>query len=149
MRARMPSRQRAGSFWAINQEVEPQLPQMNIKVKNVAGAENVGGFGIYQPANGLAGQQFDTLFGAPLVPIEQGAALGTPGDLMYLNLGEYLLIRKGALETAESIHVRFLYGENTFRFTYRVNGAPAWKSALTPYKGSADQSPFVALAVRS
>jgi len=149
MRSRMPGRKRMNTFWAINQEVEPQLPQMNIKIKNVAGAENVGGFGVYMPANGLAGQQYDTLFGHPVVPIEQCAALGTAGDILYLNLGEYLLIRKGALETAESIHVRFLYGENTFRFTYRVNGAPAWKSALTPYKGSATQSPFVALIART
>lgn len=149
MRSRMPARSRAGSFWAINQEVEPQLPQMNIKIKNVAGAENVGGFGVYMPANGLSGQMYDTLFGRPVIPVEQCAALGTVGDFLYLDLAEYLLIRKGALETAESIHVRFLYGENTFRFTYRVNGAPAWKSALTPYKGSATQSPFVSLITRS
>jgi len=149
MRSRMPARSRGAATWYINQEAEPQLPQMNVKIKNVAGTENVGGFGVYMPANGLAGQQYDTLFGAPIIPIEHCEALGTEGDFLYLNLSEYLLIRKGALETAESIHVRFLYGENTFRFTYRINGAPAWKSALTPYKGSATQSPFVALAVRS
>ena len=115
----------------------------------MAGSENVGGAPIYMPAGGLSGAQFDTLFGRPIVPIEQAEALGTKGDILLLDLGEYLLIRKGALETAESIHVRFLYGENTFRFTYRINGAPAWKTALTPYKGSATQSPFITLDTRS
>lgn len=149
MRARMPGRLRPNSFWAMNQDIEPQLAQLNVKIKNVAGAENVGGFGVYMPAGGLAGAQYDTLFGRPIIPVEQCETLGTKGDIFYLNLGEYLLIRKGALETAESIHVRFLYGENTFRFTYRVNGAPAWKTYLTPYKGTAYQSPFISLDTRS
>jgi HK97 family phage major capsid protein len=149
MRSRLRARNRMNSVWYINQELETQLPQMNIKIKNVAGTENVGGFGVYMPANGLSGQQYDTLFGKPVIPIEQCEALGTKGDIFHCDLSEYLLIRKGALETQESIHVRFLYGENTFRFTYRINGAPAWKTSLTPYKGSATQSPFITLDTRS
>jgi len=148
MRARLRARNRTRAAWFINQELETQLPSLVVKIKNVAGTENVGGAPIYMPAGGLAGQQFDTLFGRPIVPIEQCEALGTKGDIFLLDLGEYLLIRKGALETQESIHVRFLYGENTFRFTYRINGAPAWKTALTPYKGSATQSPFITLDPR-
>jgi HK97 family phage major capsid protein len=149
MRSRLRARSRARSAWFINQDVEPQLWQMNIKIKNVAGSENVGGFGVYMPANGLSQGGYDTLFGRPVIPIEQAETLGTKGDVLLLDLTEYLLIRKGAMETAESIHVRFLYGENTFRFTYRINGAPAWKSSLTPYKGSNTQSPFISLDVRS
>jgi len=148
MRSRMRARNRNKMAWFINQEAEPQLPLMVVKVKNVAGTENVGGAPVYMPANGLSVDGFDTLFGKPVIPIEQASAIGDVGDIMALDLTDYLLIRKGALETAESIHVRFLYGENTFRFTYRINGAPAWKTALTPYKGAATTSPFVALAAR-
>ena len=149
MRSRMPARLRAGAAWFIQQELEPQLPMMTVKVLNVAGTEWVGGGApIYMPANGLAGQQYDTLFGKPVIVIEQCAAIGDLGDAFFANFNEYLLIRKGALETAESIHVRFLYGENTFRFTYRINGAPAWKTTLTPYKGTLALSPFVTLAAR-
>jgi len=149
MRARLRARNRANSAWFINQELETQLPLMVVKVKNVAGSENVGGAPIYMPAGGLSGTQFDTLFGRPVVPIEQCSGIGDLGDILLLDLREYLLIRKGALETAESIHVRFLYGENTFRFTYRINGAPAWKTVLTPYKGTAStQSPFITLEAR-
>lgn len=149
MRARLRPRSRVRSAWFINQEVETQLPLMVVKVKNVAGTENVGGAPVYMPAGGLSGAQFDTLYGRPVIPIEQCEALGTKGDIFLADLSEYLLIKKGALETAESIHVRFLYGENTFRFTYRINGAPAWKTALTPYKGTATQSPFITLDTRS
>ncbi len=149
MRSRLRSRSRSTSAWFINQDIEPQLPQMNVKIKNVAGTENVGGFGVYMPANGLSQDGYDTLFGRPVIPIEQCETLGTVGDIFLADMTQYLLIRKGALETAESIHVRFLYGENTFRFTYRINGAPAWKTSLTPYKGTATQSPFIALATRT
>jgi hypothetical protein len=44
--------------------------------------------------------------------------------------------------------VRFLYGENTFRFTYRINGAPTWRTSIAPYKGSLAVSPFVTLDAR-
>jgi HK97 family phage major capsid protein len=148
MRARLHARNRANSAWYINQELETQLPLMVVKIKNVAGTENVGGAPVYMPANGLSVGGYDTLFGKPVIPIEQCSAIGDVGDILLCDLSQYLLIRKGALETAESIHVRFLYGENTFRFTYRINGAPAWKSALTPYKGASTLSPFVTLAAR-
>lgn len=148
MRARVRARNRGRMAWFINQEVEPQLPFMVVKVKNVAGTENVGGAPIYMPANGLSVDGFDTLFGKSVIPIEQASAIGDVGDIMALDLGEYLLIRKGGIQAAQSMHVRFLYGENTFRFTYSVNGAPTWKSALTPYKGASTLSPFVTLAAR-
>ena len=149
MRSRMPARLRSDAAWYINTELEPQLPMMSVKILNVAGTEWVGGgAACYMPANGLAGQMYDTLFGKPVIPLEQCAAIGDKGDVFFLALREYLLIRKGALETAESIHVRFLYGENTFRFTYRINGAPTWKTSLTPYKGTLALSPFVTLDAR-
>lgn len=149
MRARLRPRSRSRAAWFINQDVETQLPLMVVKVKNVAGTENVGGAPIYMPAGGLSAAPYDRLMNLDVVPIEQCETLGTKGDVLLCDLREYLLIRKGALETAESIHVRFLYGENTFRFTYRINGAPAWKTALTPYKGSNTLSPFVAIETRS
>lgn len=149
MRARLRPRSRARAAWFINQDCETQLPLMVVKVKNVAGSENVGGAPIYMPAGGLSASPYDRLLNMPVVPIEQCETLGTKGDIFLADFSEYLLIRKGALETAESIHVRFLYGENTFRFMYRINGAPAWKTALTPYKGSNTQSPFISLDVRS
>lgn len=86
--------------------------------------------------------------GRPALEIEQAAALGDAGDLVFADLSRYALIRKGGLESAQSMHVRFLYGENTFRWTMRVNGRPVDKSAITPFKGSNTQSAFVTLAAR-
>jgi len=47
MYSRMPARNRARAVWVINQDLEAILPQMSVAVKNVAGSENVGGFGVY------------------------------------------------------------------------------------------------------
>jgi hypothetical protein len=35
-----------------------------------------------------------------------------------------------------------------FRFILRIDGQPAWHSALTPYKGSNALGPFVVIATR-
>ena len=65
------------------------------------------------------------------------------------DFSQYLLIDKGGINAASSIHVRFLYDESVFRFIYRVDGQPIWNKPITPYKGSNTLSPFVALAKRS
>ncbi|MBA7635483.1 hypothetical protein ES703_43087 [subsurface metagenome] len=62
----------------------------------------------------------------------------------------YLLIDKGGVQAAVSIHVRFIYDESVFSFVYRCNGQPMFASAITPFKGTADTvSPFVAIAERT
>jgi len=81
--------------------------------------------------------------------IEQAETLGTVGDIILADLSEYMLIDKGGIKQAASIHVRFLYDEMTFRWTYRLDGQPIRNSALTPYKGSNTRSPFITLATRA
>ncbi len=145
--SRMPSRQRGAAIWLINQEIEPQLYTMALPA-----ADGSALVMLYRPpgSNDVAGvAAFGTLLGRPVVPVEYCAALGTVGDIMLVALSEYLLIDKGGVRQDSSMHVRFLYDEMTFRFIYRVDGQPAWKSAVTPFKGTLTYSPFVALATRS
>lgn len=151
MWARMPARLRGNSAWYINQDVEPQLFQLSIPVKNVASTENVGGFQsppvIYVPP-GTAGNQYGLLMGRPVIPVEYCATLGTAGDIILGDLSTYLAIDKNGIDAQTSIHVRFLYDEMAFRFIYRANGQPIWNSAITPYKGSNTLSPFIVLETR-
>jgi HK97 family phage major capsid protein len=142
MRARLLAACRPNSIWVINQDIEPDLHTMNLPV-------GTGGVPVYLPANGLSGQPFDTLYGRPITPIEQCQTLGTLGDIMLLDLSQYLLGTKSGIKSDVSIHVRFIYDESVFRFVMRVDGQPAWNSPLTPYKGTNTLSPFVALATRS
>ena len=87
--------------------------------------------------------------GKPVIHIEYAATLGTMGDIMLADLSQYLGIDKGGIQSASSIHVKFLYDESVFRFVYRFDGQPMWNSALTPYKGTDTLSPFVVLKVRA
>jgi hypothetical protein len=43
------------------------------------------------------------------------------------------------------MHVAFTTDETAFRAVYRVDGAPMWRVALTPFKGANTLSPFVVL----
>ncbi len=151
MWSRLPARLRGNAVWYVNQDVEPQLFQLSIPVKNVAGTENVGGFQspsvLYIPP-GTAGNQYGLLMGRPVVPVEYCATVGTAGDIVLGDLSTYLVIDKNGMDAQTSIHVRFLYDEMAFRFIYRANGQPIWNSPITPYKGSNTLSPFVILETR-
>ena len=142
MWSRVPARNRANAVWMINQDIEPELYLLSLPV-------GTGGVPVYMPANGLAGQPYSTLFGRPVIPAEQAATLGDQGDISVVDLSQYLLTDKRQMEAAQSIHVRFLEDEQVLRFIYRVDGQPAWSSAITPYKGSNTISPFVTLAARA
>lgn len=142
MRARLWAKSRKNSAWLINQDIEPQLHMLNLAV-------GTGVIPVYMPMNGLSSEPYDTLYGRPVIPIEQCATLGAVGDIIYADLSQYLMIDKGEMQGASSIHVKFVYDETAFRFVYRCDGQPWWNSALTPYKGTNTQSPFVALALRA
>jgi len=130
--------------WLYNQELEDQLFSLSYVI-------GVGGVlsNLYkEPA---AGQQYGTIHGAPAIPVEVASAPGDVGDILLADLNQYLIIDKGGIQTAESIHVEFLTGQTVFRFTYRFNGQPIRKGKLTPYKrknANFYTGPFTALEAR-
>ena len=134
---RLWSKSRANAVWYINQEIEPYLYTLKLGDKPV-----------YIPAGGISEKPYGTSFGRPVVPLEQCSAAGEVGDIILADVGQYLLIDKGGIKAASSIHVRFLYDENVFRFIYRVDGKPIWNKPLAPYKGKATVSPFITLDKR-
>jgi HK97 family phage major capsid protein len=135
-----PCRDKA--VWLINQDVEPQLFTMTVGV-------GAGGQVTYLPPGGLSAKPFATLMGRPVLPVEWCATLGTAGDIILADLSQYVTISKGGIDYNQSMHLRFDYDEQAFRFVFRVDGQPWWSSALTPFKGSNTQSCFVTLATRS
>jgi len=142
MWSRMWAKSRSNSVWFINQDCEPQLLTMGMVIGS-------GGIPVYMPAGGISQSPFATLFGRPVIPIEQCATCGTAGDIILADMSQYKIIDKGSIKSAESIHVQFLTDQRAFRFTYRVNGMSKWTSALTPANGTNTLSPFVRLAVRA
>ena len=128
--------------WLVNQDCGPQLWSMSLPV-------GTGGVALYQPPGGLSQTPYATLMGRPVIEVEYAQTLGTQGDILLASLNEYQMIEKGGIQSASSIHVRFVYDETCFRFVYRIDGQPKWDAALTPFHGTNTVSPFVALDTRS
>ena len=142
MYARMWAPSVLRATWFINQDVWPQLFQLS----HVIGT---GGVPMFMLPGALVSAPFGQLMGRPVMPIEQCETLGTTGDIIFADLSQYLMIEKGGIEAASSIHVQFLTDEMTFRFILRADGQPKRNAVLTPYKGTNTQSSFITLATRS
>lgn len=135
------SRRGRNFVWLYNQELEDQLETLTLAI----GTGGVEKKLFVDTPNG------PTIKGAPARAVEVASGPGDVGDIVLADLNQYLLIDKGGIQEAESIHVQFLYGEMTFRFMYRINGQPMLKSKITPYKRTSTDfyiSPFVTLAAR-
>lgn len=150
MWSRMYAPLRSSAVWLINQNVEPELFNLNVTIKNVAGTENVGGAPAYLPANGLSASPYATLMGRPVIPTQACKSLNTPGDILFVNLGQYLTVTKGGgIQADTSIHLFFDQAVTAFRFIFRVAGRSWWDSTISPENGSSTLSWAVALDTRS
>jgi HK97 family phage major capsid protein len=140
MYARMPARLKAGAVWLIHPDVMTQLPQMSI-----------GNQPVWLPPSGnLTSAPAGLLLGRPVVELEQANELGKVGDIVLANLNEYVTITKAneGLRYDTSMHVKFDTNQTAFRWVFRINGQPTWRTKLAPYKGASDLSPFIGLADR-
>jgi HK97 family phage major capsid protein len=141
MSARMRPRDFANAAWLANVDTKPKLHTLTMPAGTSALEPR---FVTYGNDGRL------TIFGLPVVFTEYNATLGTVGDIVLINLKKYRLIRKGGVEQASSIHVRFTQGEQTFRAFYRCDGQMMPRAALTPFKGTGNTlSPVVVLATRA
>jgi HK97 family phage major capsid protein len=140
MWARMPARSQKNAVWFVNVDCQPQLDELTLP----AGTAGLQPRFVNYSADGIL-----TIKGRPVVPVEYAESVGTQGDIALVDMKKYRLIRKGGVQQASSMHVRFTTGEQTFRAFYRVDGQAVPRAALTPFKGSATLSPFVVLDTRS
>lgn len=135
---------RTNAVWMVNQNCEPQLAQMHLDV-------GTGAAPVYLPPGGATAEPYSTIYGRPVIPMEQCQTLGTKGDIYLADWSKYYFIDKGAPSQDISMHVRFLNDEQVFRIVYRCDGQPQLAQAITPYKGASGEkhSHFITLAVRS
>lgn len=142
---KMFARQRPSSMgnseWWINQDCTAQLMELHQVI-------GTGGVPVYLPPGGISSSPYGMLLGRPVKPIEYCNTLGTEGDIVLCDPTQYVMIDKGDIQYATSIHVAFLTDEQAFRFIYRVDGQPIDDKPITPFKGTATQSSFITLATR-
>lgn len=125
------------AVWLANQTTRPQL-------RGLVRAVGTGGAPVPYFSVGDGQERLD---GRPIFFTEFAKAVGDVGDLILGDWSQFIEGIYQPLQQAESIHVRFLNHERTFKFWVRNCGMPWWRSALTP-KNGATLSPFVVLAAR-
>ena len=126
-----------GSFiWIGNQTLLPQLMQM----------EDTAGNLIWQN-NAVAGSP-GTLCGLPYVEWERGAVLGSKGDLMLVDLSQYVIKDGAGPFIAASEHVHFTNNKTVIKFFWNFDGRP-WLDGPFGLEADASKtiSPFVVLDV--
>lgn len=144
MWGRMPAASRRTAVWLMHPDVESKLPGLLI-----------GNIPVYIPPGGLSGNMYGTLFGRPVMPHQVANTLGTLGDIMLLDLKQYLSVTKtgggrdsNGVKQDVSMHLWFDQDTTAFRFTLRVAGQPWWSAPIAQRSGSNAQSPYVTLAAR-
>lgn len=142
MWAAMYAPARANAVWLINPEVEASLLTMVFMGSAAA-------IPTYLPPGGLSTSPYSTLMGRPVIHSPICSALGTKGDILFVDPTAYLVLQKiGGLRAEMSIHLYFDYDLTAFRFILRVGGKPWFDETIAPLNGTLHQSHYVALATR-
>lgn len=138
MYGRVYSECRKNLVWLANQDAEQQLQQLVMPGTNPS-------FPAYMPPGGFAAAPYGTLLGRPVIVTEACKAVGTEGDLIAVDLSQYITLVKGGLRQDVSIHLYFDSDHTTFRFIMRVGGQCPWPAALTRKNGNNTLSCIVTL----
>ena len=109
---------------------------------------------IYMPPDSghtISKPGYGTMYGRPVIPCEFCLDFGQRGDIIFVDWSQYATLQKKQrkIRSATSIHVRFLFEETAFRFSYRIDGKSNWSSPIEDLHGKTKRSHIVTLASRS
>lgn len=133
MYSRMLPSSAGRAVWLVAQDAMPQLFAL-------AGADSSPIF-----INNIANGGPVTLLGRPVIFTEKLDALGSQGDIAFVDLGFYLIGDRMTMQMARSEHAKFLFDQTAFRIIERVDGRPWLNSPITPVNSGPTLSPFVEL----
>jgi HK97 family phage major capsid protein len=132
----------AGSFsnsvWICHQSTIPQLLTLSLAV---------GMAGSAIPVMSQTDGKFSMLT-RPVIFTEKTEPLGTKGDILLVDLSQYVIGLRSEMRFDVSIHPLFTTDELLARLIERHDGQPLWDSALTLADGTTTVSPFVCLGER-
>jgi HK97 family phage major capsid protein len=96
--------------------------------------------------NGVIGAPPAAIYGRPVYFTEKCPALGTTGDITFLDPSFYLIGDRQAITASASPHFAFSTDKIAYKIIERVDGRPWLQSALTPKNSGATLSAFVQLS---
>lgn len=139
MYARMLPQSLDRAVWLVSPDVLPSLLTQQIP----------GGGPIVVPVGSgypdVSTAPVGTLLGRPVVVSEKCRAVGTAGDINFVDFGFYLIGDRQAMNARQSEDYRFQNDVTAFRVIERIDGRPWLPSAITPQNGGNTLSPFVKL----
>lgn len=140
MYARMLPGSLGRAVWVASIDTFSELATMSLSV-------GTGGSAIWLN-NGAVGPPV-TILGRPVIFTEKTPALGTTGDINFVDFGFYLIGDRQVMSAMSSPHVGFATDTTAYRIIERVDGRPWLNSAITQKNNSSNTlSPFVRLATR-
>jgi HK97 family phage major capsid protein len=128
------------AVWIAGIDTFPQLATMALAV-------GTGGSAIWLN-NGAQGPPMSIL-GRPVIFSEKVPAVGTVGDISFVDLGMYLIGDRQVMSAQSSQHYKFANDQTAYRIVERVDGRLWLNSAITPKNNGATLSPVVKLETRS
>lgn len=129
--------------WYCNRMLLPDLCRLNQEV-------GTGGSNVFLMNQQVQNRLVWVLLGMPLIFCDQMSAIGDLGDIGLFNMAEYLIGQPTGQvgpDVAQSIHLKFDYGQTAFRFTAYYDGQPWAPEVYIPPFGD-NRSPFVILEAR-
>lgn len=128
------------AIWVASIDTFPQLALMAVQ----------GSLGNSTPVwmnNGVIGAPPISIYGRPVYFTEKAPALGTTGDIMFVDPSMYLIGDRQSMEVSASPHFAFNVDKTAFKVIERVDGRPWVQSPITPKNGSSNTlSPYVQLS---
>jgi len=128
------------AVWLINQSVLSEWVDLTATATNSVGVIDLSSM---------------TCLGRPIIVSEHCAAVGTTGDILLVDLSQYLIadrpmiISSSREATYSSNTYGFLQDQTCWKLTLRVDGQPIVSAPYTPKRGGSTVSPFIALSTSS
>jgi HK97 family phage major capsid protein len=128
------------AVWIASIDTFPQLATMALSV-------GTGGAPVWLAGGGVADGPPVTIYGRPVIFTEKTPALGTTGDINFVDLSFYLIGDRQMMDVTSSTDFLFSSDRIAYKIVQRVDGRPWLQSAITPKNGSSNTlTPFVQLS---
>jgi len=132
------------SVWLIHPQVMEQLRLMKFDLTATSPVP------VYIGPQGLAGTPYGTLMGRPILPLMQNPAVGSVGDIAFVDLSYYTTVVKTAgIKSDVSTHLYFDRDLVAFKFSLRIAGSCPFKAPVETKSGAYKMSGLVSLAARA
>lgn len=132
------------AVWIASIDTFPELATMALSVGTGGGPVWMGNY-----TNPGTNTPPVTILGRPVYFTEKTPALGTTGDISFVDLAYYLIGDRQMMQSMSSEHYKFQNDKTAFRVIERLDGRPWIQSPITPHNNSTNSlTPFVQLASR-